>query len=299
MVSNNQQLRVELRLRGEPPVLDRIRLGVAGHPSADTGRLQNRKLPKAVALIMAMFRAQPRLALFRVRMSEKGDCFVHTVLNAKNDTVHKSAIGALAATGLAGNESNRFLQLFLGPTGGKGARDYLEVDVARLQPEQVTIKWDGLEVSDPAQLKTIARKIAAQQHWELADYHFDIQPESAPPPFPAAGGASRRPHPHENGAVIKVDLARFSPELKPLELNFATLRNVGDLTNRVYLALGEFVEPYHYGHSWVLRDKKLGTVIKNRRLIDGLGTGHPVPDPRPLSEVGVSAATELEAIRLV
>ena len=285
-------------LRGDPPVLDRILFGVSGQPPTDSGRLQNRKLPKAVAVVLTLFRAQSPLALFRVHMSDTQDCLVRTVLNAKNDTVTKSPLNGLAVCGLTTNESNRFLHLFLGPTNGKTSRAYLEVDVARLQPGNVTIKLDGVEVSDAEALKSITRKIAAQQPWELADYHFDIQPKS--PRLSENGDSheaqaatedpSRKAGSH---SLLKVDLSRFSPELTPLELNYAALRSVCDLINKVYIALGEFVEPYQYGISWVLRDKRLGTVMKNRRILDGLGTtGGPVPDRRPLSDAGITAGME-------
>jgi hypothetical protein len=97
-------------------------------------------------------------------------------------------------------------------------------------------------------------------------------------------------------ASIKIDLSHFSPELEPLELRLATLHNVSQLTHKVYHAISRFVEPYHYGDTWVLRNKKTKEVIKNRRMIEELGTGHPVSDPRPLSAIGISGDTDLEAI---
>jgi hypothetical protein len=98
---------------------------------------------------------------------------------------------------------------------------------------------------------------------------------------------------------IIIDLASFSTKLNPLRLRLSALRDVSDLTNKAFLALDAFVKPYHYGHTWVLRNKATGKVLKNRRIIDDVGPGKPVADPRPLSAVNVTGGTELEAIPLV
>lgn len=161
--SSSQNTTVELILRGNPPVLERIKFTEQGRSLADTGQLQWRKLPKAVAIILTMLRAHSGLALFRVHSSKKEGCFVRTVLNAKNDSQTKSPIHGLA--------SGRFLQLFLKPTGGKP--NYLDIDLSRLPPEGITIRLDGNEVLD-GDLKNLAQKIAVTASWELADYRFEV-----------------------------------------------------------------------------------------------------------------------------
>jgi hypothetical protein len=104
---------------------------------------------------------------------------------------------------------------------------------------------------------------------------------------------------HNGGVIIKIDLSQFSSELEPLVLGLDTLQNVKQLTDEVYFAISNYVSPYHYGHSWILRDKVTGSVLKNRRIIDRLGPGRQaVPDLRPLSEVGITTDTELEALPL-
>lgn len=168
----NQKTTVELTLRGNPPVLDGIKFAEAGRTPADSGKLQNRNLPKAVAIILTKFRAESRLALFRVHSSKKKGCFVRTILNAKNDAQSKSPIHSLA--------NGRFLQLFLKPTGSQP--DYLDVDLAGLQPENITVKLDGNDVADGEQLKGLVQKIATTASWELADYRFEINLAAATSP---------------------------------------------------------------------------------------------------------------------
>lgn len=64
--TSKQKTTVELTLRGEPPVLDRIKFAEANRQPSESGKLQDRKLPKAVGIILTMFRVQQSLALFRV-----------------------------------------------------------------------------------------------------------------------------------------------------------------------------------------------------------------------------------------
>jgi len=97
---------------------------------------------------------------------------------------------------------------------------------------------------------------------------------------------------------IKVDLTRFVPGLKPLNLRYGDSRCVSDLTTKVYLVISGFVEPFHYGHSWVLRNKKTGKIINHRRIIEGLGKDYPVTDPRPLVDEDITPGTELEAVAI-
>lgn len=162
--TSSQNTTVELILRGDPPVLERIKFTEPGRPPADTGRLQRRKLPKAVAIILTMLRAHSGLALFRVHSSKKKGCFVRTILNAMNDAQSKSPIHGLA--------NGRFLRLFLKPTGSQP--DYLDVDLAGLQPENITVKLDGRDVAGGEQLKALSQKNTTKTNWELADYRFEI-----------------------------------------------------------------------------------------------------------------------------
>ena len=101
----------------------------------------------------------------------------------------------------------------------------------------------------------------------------------------------------KRGGIIKIHLSLFSPELEPLELRLESLSDVNDLTHKVYHAIASSsIQKYQYGKTWVLIDKKNGKVIKNRRMLENLGWGQPQTDPRPLSDVGITAGSELEAI---
>ena len=98
-------------------------------------------------------------------------------------------------------------------------------------------------------------------------------------------------------ASITVDFSLFSPALAPLKLDYAAFACVLDFMNHVWVALGNLVPPHTYGHSWVLRDKASGTVIRTLRMIKGLGPGFYYADARPLREAGIKPGMELQAIR--
>lgn len=101
--------------------------------------------------------------------------------------------------------------------------------------------------------------------------------------------------------LIAVDLSAFSRKLKPLQLQHDKIENFGDLTDKVYLALGEkYLRAYSYGSSWLLCFKKNGLYIKNMRMIKKLvGYQGPVPDLRSLATVGIKGGTELRAVYIV
>lgn len=102
----------------------------------------------------------------------------------------------------------------------------------------------------------------------------------------------------KKAAFITVDLSTFSQDLTSLTLPIGALSNLNDLTDEVYFAINDFVKPYAYGHEWVLRNVETKEVIRNRRMLSGAPAGSPLPDNRPLAEVGITPGTTLEAVPL-
>ncbi|MCX7292075.1 hypothetical protein [Janthinobacterium sp.] len=73
----------------------------------------------------------------------------------------------------------------------------------------------------------------------------------------------------------------------------AAFESLGDFTNEVYFKLSSKVRPYQYGHSWLLQNKQTNAIIKTLRMLVDAPPGKPLPDPRPLSEVGISPGITL------
>ncbi|MBK7875554.1 MAG: hypothetical protein IPJ77_07355 [Planctomycetes bacterium] len=73
----------------------------------------------------------------------------------------------------------------------------------------------------------------------------------------------------------------------------AMLDSVSALGDEVYFKINEYTRPYFYGHTWVLRNKASGQVLKTRGMSSGLPAGTPVHDERALSEVGIKPGDEL------
>lgn len=65
------------------------------------------------------------------------------------------------------------------------------------------------------------------------------------------------------------------------------------LTNEVYFSLERHVRPFEYGHSWVLRNKRTGEIIRTTRMLTRTPAGKPIDDIRALHEVGIQAGDEL------
>ena len=95
---------------------------------------------------------------------------------------------------------------------------------------------------------------------------------------------------------ISISLAPFAPELNDRTFPVNAFATFSDLTDELYFALEDRVEPYHYGASWILRDKASGKVFKNARMLAGVKPGTIVRDSRTLEEVGIKAGMSLEVI---
>ena len=128
---------------------------------------RNRALPKAAATVLLLFRAQRDLKLFRIRSKQSNGSFVHTILNAKNESQGKSCIRDLA--------NGAFLKLFQKPSAPESG--YLDIDVSRLRPAAIEVSHDGRVVDDPEILKSLAAQIAATAGWNINDYRVDVVPK--------------------------------------------------------------------------------------------------------------------------
>jgi hypothetical protein len=73
----------------------------------------------------------------------------------------------------------------------------------------------------------------------------------------------------------------------------ATFETLNDLTDEVYFMLEGAVRPFEYGHSWVLRNRGTGEIVKNARMITRAEPGVPLQDRRSLGEVGIQSGTTL------
>lgn len=123
----------------------------------------------------------------------------------------------------------------------------------------------------------------------------------APPSAETGHLQNKGPRDQQIDNLITVDLSAFSLKLKPLKFDYGKIMNFGDLTDQVYLALGnKYLKPYRYGRAWVLVFAKSGRLIENMRMKKKLvGYERPVPDLRPLEAVGIQRGTKLRAIRIV
>src|SRR5271165_3297559 len=80
--TEERQASLHLKFRGLPPLLHTIQFSCP--PVADkVTDLQNRDLPRAVAVALLLFRMNGVGTLFRIRTRQPAGTFVHTILNAK------------------------------------------------------------------------------------------------------------------------------------------------------------------------------------------------------------------------
>jgi hypothetical protein len=77
------------------------------------------------------------------------------------------------------------------------------------------------------------------------------------------------------------------------ELPYIAFPSVNNLTDEVFFLIENYVRPFDYGHSWVLKKSKTGEIVKNSRMITGTPRGTPCPDMRTLKEVGIEPGMTL------
>jgi hypothetical protein len=156
----------------ERPVLQSIRF-MPGPEPRTADQLQDRDLPKAVAVALLLFRihgASPERSPFRIHAFKGEGGFVRTIRNATKDAQSKSSIHALAR--------GAFLRLFR--SRGSQERCYIEIDLTHLKPSAVEIVLDGQVVAHPETFKQIIALIAARKGWNLDDYSIETIPPGQP-----------------------------------------------------------------------------------------------------------------------
>jgi len=164
--TEDRQASLHLNFRGLPPLLHSIQFSCPPHTDKVTD-LQNRDLPRAVAIALLLLRINSGATLFRIRTAKPTGTLVQTILNAKHQTRGTSCIRDLA--------DGAFLKLFLKPP--TTCTSYLDIDVTRLRPTAIEVNYDGRTVDDAQMLRQMASAIAAQAGWELNDYSLETTPE--------------------------------------------------------------------------------------------------------------------------
>jgi hypothetical protein len=96
---------------------------------------------------------------------------------------------------------------------------------------------------------------------------------------------------------ITVDLSSLSHKDKDVHyLPVELYPTVSVLLEDVYLRLKDHVPPYTYGTHWILRHKKSGKVIEDKKLKFRDSSGSRVVDNRPLADEDIIAGTQLIAL---
>jgi hypothetical protein len=98
----------------------------------------------------------------------------------------------------------------------------------------------------------------------------------------------------DKATTISVDARKFLDDDTALYVfPVAAFESLGDLTNEVYYKLRSKVQAFEYGHSWMLRNRETGDVVKTMRMIKNAKIGKPFADSRSLEDVGVHPGTTL------
>ena len=96
---------------------------------------------------------------------------------------------------------------------------------------------------------------------------------------------------------VRVELGVLDPERPPLDIPVTSKTTVQTLLDRVYFAIADYVEPYHYNESWVLArsdGSRLTSIGTSWAAEHGLGD-----DRRTLSKAGINAGDTLTVIPLI
>lgn len=104
----------------------------------------------------------------------------------------------------------------------------------------------------------------------------------------------RLTHDVDRATTLTVDASDFLKSPAAVyTFPMAAFETLSDLTNEIYFKLRPLVGAFEYGHSWVLRNRETGDVIRNARMITRSGPGRPLPDTRSLREAGIEAGSTL------
>lgn len=100
-----------------------------------------------------------------------------------------------------------------------------------------------------------------------------------------------------NSSFLTVDARSFTGSDEDVfEFPASAFRRLNELTDEIYFAISDYVEPFEYGYSWVIRNPENGKTIKNARMITGTKPGIPLRDERSLAEVGIRPGMVLELV---
>lgn len=113
------------------------------------------------------------------------------------------------------------------------------------------------------------------------------------------GAASKITQEIRKSSFITVDARKLTgSDTDVFEFPIGAFATFNRFTDEVYFLIANYVDPYEYGYSWVIRDARDDRVIKNTRMITGTQPGIPLDDTRTLKEVGIEAGMVLEVIRV-
>lgn len=102
----------------------------------------------------------------------------------------------------------------------------------------------------------------------------------------------------KKSSFIKVDASQLTGNENSIyELPFVAFPTLNNLTDEIYFLIKNHVNPFEYGHSWILRFADGNQVIKNSRMITGTKKGTPCPDMRSLEEMGIKPGITLLVTR--
>ncbi|MFZ6864169.1 hypothetical protein ACO0K7_16190 [Undibacterium sp. Ji67W] len=102
----------------------------------------------------------------------------------------------------------------------------------------------------------------------------------------------------KNSAFLTIDASPLTGNKKSVfDLPYVAFASLGQLTNEIYFLIEDYVNPFEYGHSWVLRRSNNSEVIKNARMITGAKIGTSCPDNRSLKEVGIMPGMTIQITR--
>ena len=95
-------------------------------------------------------------------------------------------------------------------------------------------------------------------------------------------------------SFLEIDAREFTGD-KEFAFTFpvSAFSTLSDLTDQVYFTLANYINPFEYGFTWVLKDSTSDQIIKNARMITNASKGFRVPDNRSLKEVNIHGGTKL------
>lgn len=101
-----------------------------------------------------------------------------------------------------------------------------------------------------------------------------------------------------NSSSITIDARAFTGDGKAIfQYPVMAFSSLGELLDELYFRLNEYIEPYEYGYTWVLKESNDGVIIKNARMITRAGRGNPVSDVRTLRESGIKGGMTFEIVK--